>query len=366
MVQEAGIARWNEIVTEISSKVNMDYSPKGHQYDTYTVDKNVVFNNVPNNLKDYVISQQRRIITDENGVKREAGAFYHSMLGQLYEKTIMSIFASQGLALEMRKEVKSAYKALFETLQSTGSKVANQHLRGQGYVIYDMIWDGQSNENNDKIFSKSEDGFLQYNNRPITISQQIELEYDKENLKAVQVNEKDILSLYRASNLYGFGAKKYNINLKSITEHKFTTATGLQATINKELQNQTKNWTMKSAWLYTQKEVNRHVLDIVGANSVGQIFGNAFLWTSDFVNNSFFYMNVEQVSSDHSRDKEAQEKYLGKTIKPTVVDGNVYFRYLSSKAVFSVRDAVRKYTKTENGAKNEYFKIGAKIEYKPS
>lgn len=353
-IENYGINKWSRVVKQINDIVDIRLGSKGNLNAIYK-------------MKDYKIEEKKDFIVPEWAIKfietkasdwagadgepTKTGSFYESMLGFLYEEFIMKEFACEKAKEMADKNIQNIYNSLFKGLFHTGAIQGPQALRAVGPVLYDVMIDTQDGLMNEESFKITKDALL-YNkkdingqttgaDRQVTIKQEITLKYDEKtkNIFKDETNE-SILNKIKASNLYGFGIKKYDITPGTGVAHKFSSSSVLQHTLNDAFKNtEPKTWNAIYAWGYVQAQVNKHILDIVGPNSVGQFFGNMFLWTSDFVGNTLLTMQV--YGKDGFVEREDQGKKFTE-IQPRILTSDIYFRYLAGRKVASIIASTKK------------------------
>lgn len=375
-VEEVGIAKWQKVAEEIKQNVTFeDVGNKGALTTVYYLKAEKEWTkefkqimSIPEYEQKIKSGASIQGKMDANGKVQDkvSKQFYHSMLGQLYEKFIMRDFASAAASTVMG----SAYNLIFGNIMSTGQLTGRQHVRDNGEIIYDLVMGVDQNGGfykDSKVF-KNNGGFLgTASNQQLVVKQIINLDVQKlsknytldgaTSLQGGNATKETFTKFYLMNNLYGFGIKKYNIDLNlSSVRYKFCTATQLQKQINQAFKN--KNiWNMAYAWAYTQLQVNRQVMELVGPNSIGQIFGNMFLWTSDLVENSMFLMDVNDAANQTVDDIEKNNLSVDQWSKPHIANSDVYFKYIKTKKITKLEYQVKQYQ--DKTTKEQKYKVVA-------
>lgn len=289
---------WSKINESVLSNVKVFNGQSG----SYRINSNADWTNIPDNLVERIKQQ-----ADHNGN-------IYSILGFYYEEWLEA-----ELSNAVRDVAGSNINALINDFLSgfsqTGALKSNSSVRGDGLSIRPDLARGLGT-------TTASDGVLYDSTGKLAAELQVKFDiqnYREQNglntISAIE-NDTNILKEYLESGMFGFSVKRWvdsNYKMKQITS-----ASGVAAEVNAEFNKSgTHSWNATYAWRTMVNIVSRYLLDILGPVNVAFITGSSFEWTSDFLMDAIFTMNI--YTHKMLEDNEILNPYIN--------SGNIYVQH---------------------------------------
>lgn len=165
-----------------------------------------------------------------------------------------------------------------------------------------------------------------------------------------EITDNETLKQYLDTNLFGFSLKRWDQDLYS-TEKHITSASGLQRMVNSQFeQSGDRTWNAVYAYRTMINIVSRFLIDILGPINIALITGTNFIWTSELLSDTLFYMHLYSRTSAYvgfGQNRALQE------IKPYIASSNVYIKRLIYGRMQALANSQLDYQRRYSGTNND-------------